>query len=147
VISLADLRQSGEHDCGLVAVQVVLRHLRRRPKPHQFGILNCNSIDGTDPRAIEAFFRSIGCHVLAGSMAWTDLEQFTTIGRPVICLTTPAHGIGHYVVVAGVQASTVHYQCSTEGPCRSGKRTWMRSWHEVDRLGAIYHQWGICVWR
>ncbi len=147
MISLPDLRQSGDHDCGLVAVQVVLRHIKRRPKASHFQILNCTSLDGTDPRSIEAFFRSIGCHVLAGSMQWDDLKAFTLTDRAIICLTTPAHGIGHYVVVAGIDTSTIHYQCSTEGPCRSGKRTWMKSWHEVDRLGAVYHQWAICVWR
>ena len=147
MIKLPDIRQQSDHDCGLTVARVLLRFLGRRPTAQQLSGLACDPVDGTDPRNMETFLRQIGLRVQAGSFTVENLDWLTSSGRPVVCLTTPAHGIGHYVVVAGIDGQTIHYQCPTEGPSRSGLRTWLKCWREVDRLGATYHQWGISAWR
>ena len=147
MIDLPDIRQQGEHDCGTTAVRVLLRSLARRVTSGQFSALACDPVDGTDPRAIETFLRGVGLRVLSGSMTWADLITLTASGRPVICLITPSHGIGHYVVVGSAQQSLVRYQCPSIGPDMLARIRWMRQWKEVDRLGAVYHQWGIAAWR
>ena len=126
MIQLPDIRQQSDHDCGLTAVRVLLRHLGRRPTPRQLSGLVCDPVDGTDPRNIETFLRQLNLRVQAGSFKVDDLDRLTSSGRAVVCLTTPAHGIGHYVVVSGIEGQTIHYQCPTEGPARSGLRTWLR---------------------
>ena len=146
MIQLPDIRQRFDHDCGLTATRILLRYVRKRP-PSDLIRLACDPVDGTDPRAIETYLRQLGLRVQAGSYTVEDLSHSTATGRPVVCLVTPAHGVGHYVVVSGIEGQTIHYQCPTEGPARSGLRSWLKGWHEVDRLGAKYHQWGISAWR
>ena len=146
MIALPDLRQNAQHDCGYTAVLIVLKHLRRRVTPGDLAPLSCNVINGTDPRAIESMLRGVGLRVISGEMSLQDLHHHTTIGRPVICLVS-ASGVGHYVVVAGVEFDRIHYQDPAEGPMDQPKPSWKRSWHDIDRMGATYRSWGIAVWR
>jgi ABC-type bacteriocin/lantibiotic exporter with double-glycine peptidase domain len=145
MIPLPDLRQTREHDCGAVAVRIALRAIKKRPPADLETLLGTSPIDGTDPRSMESLLRSLGLWVASGSFTLADLHHITTT-RPAICLVTRAN-IGHYVTVGGIVSGTVHYQCPSEGPCRSGTRSWMKSWRDVDRLGATYHQWLIAVSR
>lgn len=144
MIQLPDIRQADDHSCGRVAIRVLLRHLRMRPR-------NApplpSEIDGLDPRAIETYLRGLGLRVLSGSMTWEDLRHLTASGRPVICLITPQHGVGHYVIVSAIELQLIRYQCPTDGPSYCGQNAWHAGWTEVDRLGARYHQWGISAWR
>lgn len=147
MIDLPDIRQAKEHDCGPTAVKVLLRYLRKRPTKAQWaGLLN-DPVDGTDPRAIETWLRGLGLLVLSGSMTLDDLARLTKTFRPVVCLITPSHGVGHYVTVSGVGSGKVWFQDPTNGPAFVPIPEWKTQWLEVDRLGADYHQWGIAAWR
>ena len=54
MIDLPDIRQAKEHDCGPIAVKVLLRYLRKRPTKAQWaGLLN-DPVDGTDPKDISS---------------------------------------------------------------------------------------------
>jgi hypothetical protein len=141
MIPLPDLRQTADHDCGPCAVRIALRALRKRPKFDLYAALGTSPIDGTDPRSIESYMRFLGLWVWSGTGSLDDLRH-ATASRPAICLVTRAQ-VGHYVVVSGLLEGRVHYQCPSEGPVRMGTRTWLRTWRDVDRLGAHYHQWMI----
>ena len=145
MIQLADLRQKRDHDCGPTAVKILLRAIRKRPRMDAMAHLATSPIDGTDPRAIETCLRAHQLHVASGSIRWEELQHITQ-SIPVLALVTKEK-IGHWVVVGGLDQNIVHYQCPSEGPCRSGKRTWLKSWRDVDRLGAVYHQWIIYAWK
>lgn len=147
MIDLPDVRQQGEHDCGPTAVRVLLRAIKKRPARHQWAGLLCDPVDGTDPRNIETWLRSMGLRVLSGSMTLEDLGRITQTKRPVICLVTPSHGIGHYVVVGGVSSEKIWFQDPSAGPTCIRVREWASLWREVDRLGASYPCWGIAAWR
>lgn len=145
MIDLPDIRQKDDHSCGVVAYRVLLRYLRVRRKKAVEPL--SSMIDGTDPRAIETYLRELGLNVLAGSMRMEDIESLTDTGRPVICLITPEHGVGHYVVVGGTDERFVYYHCPTHGALIMTRVKFEACWHEVDRLGAKYRRWGIAAWR
>jgi ABC-type bacteriocin/lantibiotic exporter with double-glycine peptidase domain len=145
MITLSDVRQKSQYDCGVVAVKVLLRALGKRLTPENTKALATTPIDGTDPRAIEALLRKLGLHVLSGEMTWNDLVYFTQT-RPVICLITYA-GVGHWVVASGIKDGKMHYQDPSGGPLYVGKKKWHEMWRDIDRLGAVYRQWGITAWR
>ena len=145
MIDLPHILQRDEHSCGIVAVRILLRYLRVRRKKSIEPL--ASQIDGTDPRAIETYLRQLGLSVLAGSMTMEDLENCTDTGRPVICLITPEHGVGHYVVVGGTDERFVYYACPTHGALIMTRVKFDSCWHEVDRLGAKYKRWGIAAWR
>jgi ABC-type bacteriocin/lantibiotic exporter with double-glycine peptidase domain len=145
MITLADMRQKTDYDCGVVAVKVLLKALGKRLTPDNMKHLSTSPVDGTDPRSIESLLRKLGLHVLSGEMTWNDLVYFTQT-RPVICLIT-LDSIGHWVVASGIKDGRMHYQDPSEGPKNLGKKKWHDVWKDIDRLGAVYRQWGITAWR
>jgi hypothetical protein len=98
-------------------------------------------IDGTDPRTIESFCRSIGLRVVSGEMSVDDLKHFTAHDRPVIAVLS-----GHYVVVCGVKRGVVIYHDPAHGLASSSSKAFVERWRDMDRLGAVYNQFGVCVW-
>jgi ABC-type bacteriocin/lantibiotic exporter with double-glycine peptidase domain len=145
MITLSDMRQKEEYDCGIVAVKILLRALGKRLTTEGLISLSASPMDGTDPRAIESLLRKLGLHVLSGEMTWNDLI-YCTQTRPVICLIT-LDNVGHWVVASGIKDGRMHYQDPSEGPCSLGKKKWHDVWRDIDRLGAVYRQWGIAAWR
>jgi ABC-type bacteriocin/lantibiotic exporter with double-glycine peptidase domain len=145
MITLSDMRQKNGYDCGIVAVKVLLKALGKRLTPENEISLSTSPIDGTDPRSIESLLRKLGLHVLSGEMSWQDLAYFTQT-RPVICLIT-LDNVGHWVVASGLKDGKLHYQDPSGGPRSLGKKKWHDVWCDIDRLGAIYRQWGIAAWR
>ena len=145
MITLSDMRQKEDYDCGIVAVKILLKALGKRLTPEGLIALSTSPIDGTDPRSIEALLRKLGLHVLSGEMTWNDLVYFTQT-RPVICLIS-LDNVGHWVVASGIKDGRMHYQDPSEGPCSLGKKKWHEVWRDIDRLGAVYRQWGITAWR
>jgi ABC-type bacteriocin/lantibiotic exporter with double-glycine peptidase domain len=145
MITLSDMRQKTEYDCGVVAVKILLKALGKRLTPEGLLSLSTSPIDGTDPRSIESMLRKFRLNVLSGEMTWNDLAYFTQT-RPVICLIT-LDNIGHWVVASGIKDGKMHYQDPTHGAQSLGKRKWLEVWREIDRLGAIYRQWGITAWK
>jgi ABC-type bacteriocin/lantibiotic exporter with double-glycine peptidase domain len=145
MITLSDMRQKNQYDCGIIAVKILLKALGKRMTPERLTALSTSPIDGTDPRAIESLLRKLGLHVLSGEMTWNDLAYFTQT-RPVICLVT-LDSVGHWVVSSGIKDRKMHYQDPSLGPSSLGKRKWLEVWKEIDRLGASYRQWGITAWK
>ncbi len=145
MLTLSDIRQKTDYDCGIVAVKILLKALGKRLTPDNEKVLATSPIDGTDPRAIEALLRKLGLHVASGEMTWEDLVYFTQT-RPVICLVT-YDKVGHWVVAAGLKDRKMYYQDPSSGPRSLGKRKWLEHWKDIDRLGATYRQWGIAAWR
>lgn len=107
--------------------------------------LAASPIDGTDPRAVEIALRAHDLRVTSGSATFDDLRHWTQ-NRAVLCLIQ-CDGVGHWVAVARATHRRVSYQCPSEGPKLEKRADWMARWRDVDRLGAVYHQWSICAWR
>lgn len=145
MIELPDWRQQQQWDCGPTAVRILLRSLRRRPSPTAMAHLAASPIDGTDPRAVEIALRAHDLRVTSGSATFDDLRHWTQ-NRAVLCLIQ-CDGVGHWVAVARATHRRVSYQCPSEGPKLEKRADWMARWRDVDRLGAVYHQWSICAWR
>ena len=145
-MKLPDIRQQNNHDCGLAACRIVARLFRRRWTPELTARLGTSPMDGTDPRAIESTLRHIGWGVISGEMTIDDLRHHATLERPTICLITRA-GVGHYVVVGGIDCGRIQVQCPADGPIITSRAKFLAAWRDVDRLGAVYHQFGLAVWK
>lgn len=130
----------------MVATRLVLRGARCRPRADLAVTLNTSTHDGTDPRSMETVLRQHGLSVLSGEMHADDLAYLTGRGAPVACLIQ-LQGVGHWVVVASADGRLVRYQDPAQGPKALTWRKWLSVWRDVDRLGAIYRQWGISAWR
>jgi ATP-binding cassette subfamily C protein len=134
--------QKNSHDCGAACAASVCRYwgipttLRDSAEQMQTG-----GIDGTDPRALEAFLRRQGLHVVAGEMDHLDLKSHGKRLRPVICVTQ-----GHYLCVLGVYYNVVHLHDPESGYQEIQLADFLPSWRDHDRLGASYTQWGIAAW-
>lgn len=142
MITLPDLRQQTDYDCGAVCCRIVWSHFKIGKRPTL-----TTEIDGTDPRAIESAMRLSGLPVISGTMTLGDLAWFTKTKRPVIvlakCSTEPT--IGHYMVCAGQRDRRLHFQCPTRGPIAETPRRFDKRWHDVDRHGVAFRRWGIVV--
>lgn len=150
----ADLQrfiQTQDHDCGPSAVAAAcwlsgctVKDARKIARG-----VKATLQDGSCPMALEAALRSGGMCVQSGEMDTNDLRHHTGHGRAVICPVSEFNG--HWVVVSqfeyGVMQAYVQYWCPIEG---LGKATegWFRDrWHDTDRLGKHWKQWGIATWK
>jgi ABC-type bacteriocin/lantibiotic exporter with double-glycine peptidase domain len=141
VIQIPDVRQQDDFDCGAAVVRAVLRLYDKRP-PHAVDAL-ANPVQGLAPDTVEAVFRAAGLPVLAGNLTLDDLRHFTRLGRPVVCPT--AIDGGHWVAVAGVGRSRVHYHDPLRGPRSMAFPQWLESWRGSTRYGHHYDAFGIVV--
>ncbi len=139
-LSIPDVRQQSDHDCGEAAVVAVLRYWGLRNKP-----AFATPQDGSDPRQLESALRLAGLKVLSGEMTIVDLRHFTKEGRPVICLTQ-SEGQGHYVVVSGVHGRYVQYHDVSCGIVHCTKKLWELDWHDRGRMGESFVHFGIAAW-
>lgn len=145
MLELPDIRQSTDYDCGAAATQSVFEYWGvSKPKKFYLNLLGTNGINGTDPRTLEAQIRQSGFKVLSGDMVSQDLYNQTKLERPVIVLAT-LHGAGHYIVVSGVYYGYVYYQDSISGPSRLRRDKFEEVWHDFDRFGQVYKQFGLSV--
>lgn len=142
MLVLPDIRQMGNHDCGIAVCRVVMRFYGRKWNDDFEKRLNACEIDGTDPRNIEVLFRLAGFGVLSGEMVMADLRYCISMKRPVITLVQ-RFGIGHYIVVNDVRPRSVDYHCPVDGPVRCSTRKFRESWRDVGRMGTIYNSFGI----
>jgi ABC-type bacteriocin/lantibiotic exporter with double-glycine peptidase domain len=141
VLTLPDVRQKDDYDCGEAAVKCVLKY---------YGLSNsfkfATSQDGSDPRQLEAAFRLSGLNVIAGEMTISDLRHFARTSCPVVCLIWyPKDNTSHYVVVNGMTKTSVLYHDVAVGPSRSGVVKWRKMWTAMGRLGETFLQWGIAA--
>lgn len=143
ILSIPDVRQSGDYDCGAAAVESVLRFHGVRPSPWVRKL--ANPVQGMAPDTIEAvLWESLGC-VAGGVMMVDDLRHFAGSSRPVLCPVT-IDGFGHWVVVRGVCRGRVYFQCPLSGPQVIGSRHWSMAWHD-STPGSVYRSYGIVGWR
>jgi predicted double-glycine peptidase len=140
MILLPDVRQRKDFDCGVAAVETVLK-LFGLPRPPDLS----NPIDGTAPDTVEALLRKAGLLVAAGHLTVSDLKHFTDRGAPVLCPITVSDG-GHWVTVRGVQRLRVHYQDPETGPQSLKASDWDAGWTGGTRTGRDYSGWGIAAW-
>lgn len=142
MLDTPDVRQKDDYRCGPVCMDCAFRLLGARITASALDI--ASPIDGTHPAAIEHGFRAAGLNVCSGSMTVDDLKHHTRLGRPVLC-STAIFG-GHWVVVRGVQRKRVYYHCPVEGRKSLPVDTWVGLWHDFERTGHAFVQWGIATW-
>lgn len=141
LLTLPDIRQQSEFDCGEAAVKCVLAY-------HKISaaVRLATPSHGTDPTQIEAALRNIGCGVVAGEMTVEDLWHFADVGRPVICLIHwPEGSDSHWVVTRGVSRGQVYYHDPIDGPSKASVKDFESAWKASGRVGA-FRRWGIAPW-
>jgi len=141
LLTLPDVRQAADHDCGEAAVRCLLEYhgitaaIRLATKPH-----------GTDPIQIESALRRLGLGVTAGEMTVEDLRHYCDHNRPVIALVHwPTWEDSHWIVVRGVSRNTVYFHDVLAGTGKAPRSEFESAWHADGRVGA-YRRWGICAW-
>jgi ABC-type bacteriocin/lantibiotic exporter with double-glycine peptidase domain len=147
VMSLLDafpsVLQRDHHDCGTACAVAVCRFYGLRISVGEcLTSLHTNELDGTDPRTMEAFFRTRGLRVLSGEMDTEDLKCQTGRGRPVVCVVA-----GHYVVALAVKRGRVCVHDPLHGRAAHPADVFGERWRDRDRLGGVYERFGLSVWR
>lgn len=140
LLTLADVRQKSDHDCGTACLDVVCRFWGVRERGP---VKLANPISGMAPDVIESVLRSLGFQLVTGTMSVDDLRHFTRAGRPVLCPV----GIegGHWVVVAGVVRNRVHFHDPLTGAASLPAASWVTVWRDATRNGHEFRQWGIAA--
>ncbi len=142
MLQLPDVRQAENYDCGPASIDTVLRFFGVRSKT---SVVQCaNEIDGTHPATLETALRRAGLLVCAGRMSLADLTHHTRLGRPVLC-PVDLFG-GHWVVVRGATSKRVYFHCPSEGPQWVTRDRWLSIWHDSERSGDVFVNWGLSVW-
>lgn len=105
-------------------------------------------IDGSDPRAVEGFYRSLNLGVVSGNMTWDMLRFFGKKQIPVILLVNFS-GTGHYIISLGVKRNRLFYHDPLESEIRSMDRDELDSfWVDWDnRYHVHYKNFGIAVFK
>lgn len=135
--------QTAEYDCGTTAAKAVFRYYNRRlPDLEKVGV-PC-PIDGTDPRTMESLIRRAGFGVEAGETRISTLRHHTREGRPAIALVQK-DGVGHWVVVCGVERGRVHLMDPYVGQASERVNVFEARWRDVCRDGSPYFQWALVV--
>lgn len=142
MLTLPDERQRDTYDCGEAAVKCVLKYYQINSS-----VKFATSVDGSDPRQLEAALRLAGLNVLAGEMTVADLKHFVKQKRPVVCLIWyDTSSTSHYVVVSGFIKNTIYYHDVYSGPECVGINKWNKMWMAMGRMGETYMHWGMAVW-
>jgi len=143
MLTIPDIRQRAEHDCGEAAIKCVLAYYGLPISRRQLA----SPIDGTDPRQIESELRQRGLRVVSGEASLDDLQHWCKAGKPVICLV---HWTGeadsHYIVVCGVYRGKVYYHDVSSGLGACYKDDFEACWKAGGRLGESYKMWSIVGW-
>ena len=141
LLTLPDIRQTNNHDCGEAAVRCVLGFhgikaaVSLATEPH-----------GTDPVQIESALRKIGMQVTAGEMSIDDLKHYCDTGRPVIALVHwPEGKDSHWIVVRGVSRSWVYYHDVESGSAKIKSADFDACWQADGRM-CSFRRWGITPW-
>lgn len=143
-LALTDVRQKTNHDCGTAAWRTVYQWHTGQTGRNLPDL--SHPINGLDPAALEAVIRvHHGWNVLAGEMLLADLRMLTVTNRPVICPITDDSGVGHYVVVGGVDRWRVHYHDPAVGPRLMRLDQWDERWVDMGK-NARFVRWGLAAW-
>ncbi len=141
LLSIPDIRQADDYDCGSAAVAAVdTFHGARRRAPWNLS----NRTDGMSPDTVAALLRAMGYRVLSGPMVagLADLHHYTRAGLPVLCPITVDAG-GHWVVVRGVGRGRVYLHDPTHGARSVRAHTWLDGWRDTSASGHPYDGWGV----
>lgn len=143
MLTLPDVRQADDYDCGWAAVDAVAQYWGKRTRgPAKLA----NRVQGMQPDTVEAVLRSLGFSVLSGTMYVGLLRELTAAGNPVLCpitLATEGGPVGHWVVVRGVARGRVHYHCPAAGPKATSYTKWVDAWRDSHRVSQ-FDRWGVC---
>lgn len=140
MITIPDIRQSGEHNCGEVIVTCAFRLFG---VPYDAPRL-ATEADGMHPSTIEGVLRNAGLHVQSGTMTLADLAHHTRLGR-LVCCPINIYG-GHWVGVAGTTSARVRFHCPVKGDVGLTRAQWLRVWKDSTRAGHAFDSWGIATW-
>lgn len=145
-LSVPDVRQERNYDCGAAALMSALQALgvgvQSLAELRQ--VLGTNPRDGTSRQAIIRYARSVGLRVSdIEDMQIADLVHFTT--RSVVLTPIQAHGGGHWVVVEKVSRAGVTMQDPVDGAKTVELPDFDRAWVDVDQDGNVLRRFGIVI--
>lgn len=141
VLDVPDIRQQENWDCGPAATMAVCRFLGTGPETEQEYVDGMGTTEeGTSPAQIVGYLRSLDLAVEEGEgKSLDDLATYTASGKPVIC-AVKAGKSGHWVVVCGVEADTVHVHDPLSGRVTVQADDFVRDWRD-----GSYSHYGIAV--
>ena len=140
LLSIPDIRQQRDYDCGAAALDAVCRYWGKRARGP---VALASPVEGMAPDTVAAWLRSLGARVLAGGLFGVScLQHYTRSGLPVLCPIT-LEGVGHWVVVRGVERNKVYYHDPATGPDSMSARAWLDCWRDSTGGGHTYDRWGI----
>lgn len=147
LLSVPDIRQRDEHDCGDAALEMVCAFIGVKvPKSLKLA----NPVQGMALETMEAALRALGLRVNSGHcvLGVADLQHYTRAGLPVLCPIT-VDSVGHWVVVTGVARKRVHFNDpSWRGPRSLPFGEWLDCWRDYSRPGlTLFDRWGIVAAR
>lgn len=140
MLTIPDVRQRADYDCGAACVAAVLRALGIKVPVELWDL--ANPVQGMPPDTVEAVLRGAGVRVVSGQMSAADLQHFTRSGAPVLCPVNSG-GEGHWVVVTGVGRGRVHFHDPAAGPTSLRVKEFLPMWQDSHWLGGVYKNWGI----
>lgn len=142
LLTIPDIRQSSDHDCGAAALSAVLQFHGLQPAKWVKKL--ANPVQGMAPDTIEAVLWEALGRVTRGTMAVADLRHFCNTRRPVLCPVT-FEGEGHWVVVRGVAYNRVEFHDPLRGPGSLTVKKWEEAWHD-STPGSVYRAFGVTGW-
>lgn len=146
LLDTPDIRQLGPYDCGRAAALIVLRYygMSEADAATSAGRIPVDKHDGTDPAQLAAWARHEGWHVNEGWMDLHTVRHHGAQGTPVILLAT-LHGGGHWVVSRGIARRSIYLQDPATGRDKHDIDEFTKVWHDANRYGARFRQWGIVM--
>lgn len=142
LLTLPDIRQQTDHDCGAAALRAVLEY--HGIQPARWLKRLANPVQGMAPDTIEAVMWEAFGHVSRGTMTVADLQHFANTRRPVLCPIT-VDGMGHWVAVRGVAHRYVHFHDPSTGPRSLSLPAWRTAWTDYTP-GTQYRNFGLVGW-
>ncbi|MFH1314813.1 MAG: cysteine peptidase family C39 domain-containing protein [Candidatus Uhrbacteria bacterium] len=156
-LKFSELRQTYNWDCGANAIQSVLAYYGIDVRESIVMKIAGTTRGGTPISGIKKVVKKYGLKQKSGKMEIDDIKQYLDNEIPVILLVqawTEKNNVdwekdwvdGHYVVAIGYDKTKLYF----EDPS-SVLRTYltynefMKRWHDVDKNGKKYINWGMAV--
>lgn len=157
LISLPQLRQTYEFDCGSKAIQSVLAYYGIEIREDKIMKIAKTNKNGTPPRGIKRVISKYGLQGKSGKMTIETLKKYIDLKIPVLVLLQAWSGQdriiwkknwldGHWVVAIGYTKEKIIF----EDPW-SIYKTYLKydelleRWHDKDSSGKKYLNFGIAV--
>jgi len=161
ILDYPDIRQDDDSSCGPAVVRSVLNFFGE-DEDHQIlkKHLKCTDDWGTDPIDIVKYFKKRGFKVKDYELTIEQVIDFVNKKKPVIlCIQAWAHpkanykkswDHGHYVVVIGYNKKEkkilFHDPSVVDQRAYLDFKDLLDRWHDVDRKGIKYNNFGIAVY-